>query len=273
MTKINSSQSIAKRLSAYSAVAAGTVAATGNANAAEVVWDIPDLTSTSNAEIVLFDMVSGKAVIKGAEVLDGEGEFQLYQGGSDAGFIGQAPSITTGGFAGLVDGSGYTVVSQLAGGASVSEDLTFGAYSSAPSNWAYLADGYGGGFANGQTGVVGLKFELNGETHYGWAEVTRAVAGDSFTLNSFGYNDTPDAASVVPGGGEVKITTLDVSDGTATITFKGKPNTIYTCKTSATLIGFSTTIPTSGSTTTDENGDATFQVAAVGVKRFYLIAE
>ena len=276
MTKINSKQSIARRLSAYSAVAAGTVAAAGNANAAEVVWDIPDLTTdiangNGIGKIVKFDMEAGTATYDNTAVSE-EGEFAFFlreiRGLANAGIYAQDVTITT-----FSSGSVYDkrMGVPLGSGASISDGLLFDAFA-LPTRGIYLGYDSGDGVPVGQTAFLGLKFELNGELHYGWAEITRPD-NNRITLHSFGYNDTPDAPSVVPGGAEVEITTLNVSDGTATITFKGKPNTIYTCKSSTTLIGFSTTIPTSGSTTTDENGDATFQVAAAGAKSFYLIAE
>lgn len=76
-----------------------------------------------------------------------------------------------------------------------------------------------------------------------------------------------------PIGGDLEVASFSVSNGTATITIKGAPNTEYTCKSSTTLSGFTEIVPTSGSTTTDSNGDATFQVDASGPKRFYVIED
>jgi hypothetical protein len=63
----------------------------------------------------------------------------------------------------------------------------------------------GDGYTNGPPveihGFLGLRFKLGTDTHYGWAEVTRAP-GDvqyNITLHAFGYNNTPDAVSKAGG--------------------------------------------------------------------------
>ncbi|MDE0740865.1 MAG: hypothetical protein OSB83_16855 [Planctomycetota bacterium] len=70
-----------------------------------------------------------------------------------------------------------------------------------------------------------------------------------------------------------EVTAFTVSGGTATISIKGDPLSDYTCKSSTTLSGFTEIIPTSGSTTTDVNGNATFGVDATGPNRFYVVED
>ena len=40
---------------------------------------------------------------------------------------------------------------------------------------------------------MGLQFDIGGSKHYGWADISGVGGGQ--TLNAFGYNDTPGAAS------------------------------------------------------------------------------
>ena len=46
----------------------------------------------------------------------------------------------------------------------------------------------------GQSGFAGIRFKLGAETHYGWAQIFRD-SDTALTLRSFGYNNTPGAAS------------------------------------------------------------------------------
>lgn len=178
--------STAKRLNAYSTLAAATAVAGGTVNAANVYWDIADLSSDGSANKIWFNMPEGSAGVSAGPIVDAEGEFRMYMGGGGtSGFIGQAPGVA-GGFAGSIDGSGYVTPTVMTSGASVSGGLTFGAYASGGSDWAYVPTGF--------DGYLGIQFEIGGETHYGWAEVLNS-AGE-VTLKSFGYNTTADTAAV-----------------------------------------------------------------------------
>lgn len=61
----------------------------------------------------------------------------------------------------------------------------------------YTYSGVTGPWANGKPGYLGLKFNLNGETHYGWAEVQVAGAVKGITpivqatLTGYAYEETP----------------------------------------------------------------------------------
>ena len=55
-----------------------------------------------------------------------------------------------------------------------------------------------GNWSVGQRAFAGIRFDIGGATHYGWADVTRAAA-NRVTLHAFGYNDAAGVAShVVP---------------------------------------------------------------------------
>ena len=49
-----------------------------------------------------------------------------------------------------------------------------------------------GGWSLGDTGYFGFKFTSNGNTHYGWAEMTLSTTSAQATINEAWYNDTPD---------------------------------------------------------------------------------
>ena len=50
-----------------------------------------------------------------------------------------------------------------------------------------------GNWVLGQPGYLGLSFQVNGETYYGWAQLTITSAGDvaSATLTGYAYESTP----------------------------------------------------------------------------------
>ena len=73
---------------------------------------------------------------------------------------------------------------------------------------------YGGGFAysfcqpqTAEDGIVGFSFDIDGDTHYGWARLL-GVDAMNFTVAEFGYNENP--GEPIPAGA----TTLSLSDNT-----------------------------------------------------------
>lgn len=150
------------------------------------------------------------------------------------------------------------------------------------------------GPGEGSTGL--LPVSLTGVAGNAWIELERRAEG--WTSPSVGDpkagvyitrviydddpagDDEPDVAvdyelvgSVAADGFQVEVTSFSVAAGKASISIKGRPNTIYTCKSSTTLSGFAPVVPTAGSTTTDANGVASFDVDASGPKRFYVVEE
>ena len=68
------------------------------------------------------------------------------------------------------------------------------AYSSSVYPMAFLSNG---GWNSGDTGYFGFQFTDNGDTHYGWAEMTVSSTIAQITINEAWYNDTPDADVIV----------------------------------------------------------------------------
>ena len=204
--RVNRLKRTAKRLAAYSAAAAVTVMTTQNrsADADEVIWDIPDQVIPSGNGIQ-FNIISGNYSAATQSYGAGEASFRI---GSAffPGFLevaGQASNTAGVGFVGAIGGGySYFYVSNLTAGAMVGDGLTFGASASGANPsfgpYAFLSSDPGGLPLGDTRGFFGVQFEIAGETHYGWVEVSGLNAGP--TLHSFGYNDTAGAASIVGGG-------------------------------------------------------------------------
>jgi hypothetical protein len=68
----------------------------------------------------------------------------------------------------------------------------------------YLNDPFlNGGWSLGETGYFGFKFTKDGNTHYGWAEMTLSSSSPAATINEAWYNNTPDGAVTVGVSGAV----------------------------------------------------------------------
>ncbi len=208
---IDPKATLARRLATYSAVAAATGVTTGSASAVEVVWDIVDLTviddpTPESIEAgVFFNMLTG--VTRAATDDAGPNyiyydftpqQFRLdprfggyiygpaYDEGAvgNLGFVGSISSFGVGTTAGTL-----ALAKPFANNVTVAPADQFVVSPSFFSNFYAALD-----FADGQTGTVGIRFDISGSTHFGWAQITR-VDPDTFTLHGFGYNDTAGASS------------------------------------------------------------------------------
>lgn len=202
MTTKQNKTSTAKRLSAYSTIAAATAVAGGSANAAEVVTDITDIT-TSGSSIsagIKFNMAGGlptsEAGGRAAMASAGDGEFFVGRGA-----IYQGRTVSGGGFA-TTSSYGYGVTKPQGAAVTTGQSFGFSNWWASPSSAkaAYFSySSYSLGLGADQTGYVGIQFQIGGDTHYGWAQVTRTggsgYRSDSVTLHGFGYNDQADTAS------------------------------------------------------------------------------
>ncbi|MHC4069976.1 MAG: PEP-CTERM sorting domain-containing protein [Planctomycetota bacterium] len=183
-----------KRLAAYGLTAAVVLAGPQPAKAVEVVWDIPDITFSSGVEYVRFNLISGStSLIPGTGTgfsTIGNFAINFYPGylfpfmygpafESVAAFVGTGVS-----YAAVLNHSSY-----------VGPARNFVANSAYPSygNFCYLSN-----FHDTTGWFVGLKFDITGNTHYGWAQVDVGAGGSYVSLNAFGYNDAAGAASHIP---------------------------------------------------------------------------
>ena len=187
--RANRLKKTAKRLAAYSAAAAATVMATQDraADAADILWDIPDV-SVGSPPGLLFNMVTGAATMATATSSNATPGSMRLIGNYNTGAYTSAYIYTPAGdITGAFVGSGSNATF-LAFGEVIDGNDTFGyaTYGAGPGNYANL-----GNWSDGVTGFVGIQFDLGGSTHYGWAEITRDTTALTATLHSFGYNDTP----------------------------------------------------------------------------------
>ena len=193
--RANRLKKIGKRLAAYSAAAAATVlTAQGTANAADVVWPIPDVTVGAQPGL-LFNLITGATSVPAASLGNSvTGSFRI------ASYSGSFPYIAGPAYsnmAGFVGPGSFTAgvnidASNLNASSSVGVGNNFAANTDYPSygNFGYLSQN----FTNNR-GFVGLQFDIGASLHYGWAEVTHLGAGQGITLHGFGYNSTAGAPS------------------------------------------------------------------------------
>jgi hypothetical protein len=195
----------AKRLAAYSAAAAATVmTAQSRANATEVVWDIDDITFKQSGPPahypygVNFNLINGYVTeaTTTSNTVGYEGSLRIGSAFFGVGSIELAGPFYSYGF-GVVspDGfkAGFVYASILDPNSMVSAGNSFGGRTDYPAYGIYaFLDNF-----EDTTGFVGIQFEINFATHYGWAQVTGAVSSafGGYVLHGFGYNDTPNAAS------------------------------------------------------------------------------
>jgi hypothetical protein len=192
----------AKRFAAYSAAAAATVTSANiSVNAAEVIHDIPDQTAgfTSN---VLFNVQTG--VLSTAPLgiyayyhtndasfalnANSWGEI-MYAPIGDTALPNPAGLVGTGGFTSVTGSYGWRYASRLSLSSTIGPGKSFNGNSawSSLGNYDYLSQ-----FNDGTIGIVGLRFHIGSELHYGWAEVTLPASGGA-VLHGFGYNNSPNA--------------------------------------------------------------------------------
>lgn len=189
-----------KRLSLYK-VAAGAALAAG-ASTAEANLVTLDLSSVSPAnrstgEIgsLWFDVnaTTAAAAVSTTGTFAGA-DFRIFTGnfGGPSGYFasisGLTPNNEIAGF--RVEGFKATTFSSSNFVGPTTE--SFG-------NHATIASKFGG-LNPGESGYLGLKFEIGSDIHYGWANITLGTVDyPSVTLNALGYETNPDTAAHVEG--------------------------------------------------------------------------
>lgn len=188
--RFNGLKKTAKRLAAYSAAAAATVATSQDrsAEATDIRWEIPDITVQRSPDVV-FNLTSGVAGEYTGNGPTAQGSMRMigYFGADSPGAYMYMPvGSTLGGFAGVGSNIDF-----LALGAVIDGNRTFGATPYARGSYGNL-----GNWPDGDKGFVGIKFEFGESIHYGWAEVSHDSDAKTATLHSFGYNDVAGEAAV-----------------------------------------------------------------------------
>lgn len=266
---------LAKRLGAYSAVAAATASVADIAGAAEVIWDIPDIVVGDDPDL-LFNMVTGETASAAND--DGNvtsGSMRLIGNYAALGDFGRAyiytpASSTFGAFVGV--GSDAIL---LAAGAQIGENQTFGGNADYPSIGNYA--NFDNWNPEGTRGFVGIRFKLDDATHYGWADITYNDALNTATLHAFGYNDTPEAASAPPTASApapLAITKFehDTDANTVTLTWRKTAATSYILKYSTDMSNWSQDLDDGITAADDENPEDTDHIT-VTVSLFETLTE
>lgn len=190
-----------KRLAAYGLTAALLLAGPQPAKAAEVVWDIPDLTLGSD-EYLAFNVITGAASLdidNRPYGVSTQGSFAIDNVYFAASIIGPANSalagfVGTGGFTNAFLGYRYAAALNPSSSVGTARDFAANSYFPNWGNYGIMDNNF-----NGTTGKsVGLRFEIGSEIHYGWAQVDIGTGGSDVTLTMFGYNDTAGEASHIP---------------------------------------------------------------------------
>jgi len=217
-----------KRLAAYATAAAVTMGgpATRDAEAVEIIFDLPDLTTPLGT----LGTGTGTLFLGGAIVVDVDGGAAATSTSMGSGApLGTATDIAL--FGGnITKGSFAATVGKAKGTTSVS--FLNQAPSTATSSSSLLAALLPSGFAVGGTvtafrpkvgvlgagntsgsagafvpsprrGFIGFIFPIGGDLHAGWADVTYSVTAGMpnqgrVTLHRFGYNNQDGVASVTP---------------------------------------------------------------------------
>lgn len=85
-------------------------------------------------------------------------------------------------------------VRALNAGFTVNSTKNFTSYTGWPGNMAVYSTYYGtgGGLFRGKTGkYIGIRFQIDGSTHYGWVQVDVNLDATSAVVNTVAYEDTP----------------------------------------------------------------------------------
>jgi len=183
-----------KRLALYT-VAAGAALGAGasSADANLVTLDLTGLNSanrsTNSTGNLYFDVnaANAGAAVSTAGTFTGA-DFRIFTGfGSTGPFASIVGLTANNGIAG--DNIEFFKASNLSPSHFVGAMDNF-------NNVATITSFFNNEFIPGETGFLGLKFEIGTDIHYGWANITVGGAGDypNVTLNSLGYEtaaDTP----------------------------------------------------------------------------------
>lgn len=176
-----------KKLLNYGAMSAALMGVAG-ASGQIMYTDIDDVTLTPGTDTVDIDLLGTGAIDFQAQVFDGAG------GAGAVIFPGENGNVNANN--GLIGTSsaGFTYPSNLVEGDVIDGaspvilgdrgDLNF--YSCAYSNSQFC-----GGVTDG---YIGLVFDLNGDTHYGWVRVDLSADATSYTVKDYALNLTPDEA-------------------------------------------------------------------------------
>lgn len=184
--------------------------------AQEVIVDVnPDQLITSSTSSYTIDMDDDGTVEFLFRVQEMSGDTVL--GGQPSTYVGASAIFGTlnGQPAGVNDNSIFTLTN-FAEGEIVSTANDFGVDTSYSLGINLLIDaGIGifpylyGSFLGANNAFLGVSFESQGNTHYGWIELSVSSGSDSIIIHSYGYNQSVEEAVGVGGLGAVPAQVLN----------------------------------------------------------------
>ncbi|MCH8902928.1 MAG: T9SS type A sorting domain-containing protein [Bacteroidetes bacterium] len=184
------------KLAAYSSIAGALIAVSGSAEAKVVYTDInPDLTFNTNLDTFKLDLDNNA-------VLDFMINLKIN---SAAGFFGN--SVTASPLAANAINASTTTITistkvyvRKTPYAMIANDPIGSAqmWQTAASQFLALSFkvplnfGTAGNWPGATDKYLGLKFDIGGQTHYGWARLTISATAISFTIKDYAYEDIAD---------------------------------------------------------------------------------
>ncbi len=167
---------LSKQLTKYGALTAAIVGVT-DANGQSIVYTdiIPDFNGGVDENYFL-DINN-----------DGTNDFRVYTVGT---YVYAGPLAT--GNSILGSGVGFAYPFALSSGAEISSGATswfnnsnqsLNYSSCSAGNWCNVTDKY-----------LGLRFNISGNTHYGWAQLDVSSNGNSWVVKGYAYHDTPNTS-------------------------------------------------------------------------------
>jgi len=171
-SEVKASNSRASRMARYSAAAAGVAAVSSiEVDAAMIKVVVTDANAQNTGDYTL-DL---GALRIGAELYLSQSSYSFYAyGGKKGGEVARSSSSLW----------------MFKNGSQIGASVSWG------------KSGYTSSLSSGSSGLFGFRLSLGGANYtYGWFKAT-IVSSSAFTLNSYGYNSTVNAAATA-GGGDV----------------------------------------------------------------------
>ncbi len=204
---MNKNSTLDSKIKKYTALAGGITAIAGIANAQVVYTDInPDHLVTGNGGSYNLDVDGDGTVDFGLITAVSSTSFTYYSGALNISVNYNAAAIYP--LNGSVMTNGSSVYDVPVGSAIGSS----GSFNSSGTNSlgygiVYSVTGatsYSGTYANGNfignEGFVGLKFDIGGNTHYGWVRVEVTADGSTLSVKDYAYESTANTA-ILSGNG------------------------------------------------------------------------
>lgn len=179
--KKTTSSKLTKKLASYGALTAAIVGVTDAQGQAIVYTDITDFTGGAGDEYLL-DLDN-----------NGTNDFRIHANSSSSANLYLQPLTASNEALGSGGGS-FAYPFALSNGAAVSASASGGWYNNSYSG-GYMSLNYGAGaygnFYNVTDKYIGLRFNISGNTHYGWIRLDVGQSGTSWTVKDFAYMNSP----------------------------------------------------------------------------------